>query len=78
MQAHGEGTDGEEASWLKVAAVAGSLVLTVAVFGYMVIVMKRETKMMDMDSGDIEAGAFVSGGLTNPFLRDIMFPSRDT
>ena len=49
--------------------------LTVAVFGYMVIVMKRETKMMDMDSGDIEGGAFVSGGLTNPFLRDIMFPS---
>merc|ERR1712166_19594 len=73
--AHGEGADGEEASWLKVAAVAGSLVLTVAVFGYMVIVMKRETKMMDMDSGDIEGGAFVSGGLTNPFLRDIMFPS---
>ena len=50
MQAHGEGTDGEEASWLKVAAVAGSLVLTVAVFGYMVIVMKRETKMITMGS----------------------------
>eukprot|EP00656_Telonema_subtile_P011108 TRINITY_DN15459_c0_g1_i3.p2 TRINITY_DN15459_c0_g1~~TRINITY_DN15459_c0_g1_i3.p2 ORF type:complete len:137 (+),score=22.57 TRINITY_DN15459_c0_g1_i3:768-1178(+) len=76
---HSEGS-GADGSWMKLLAVTASLVCTVGMLGYIILVMKREVAKMKIDglsaAVDLESGA---RGLqspwnkvfSNPYARDI-------
>eukprot|EP00658_Telonema_sp_P-2_P024547 TRINITY_DN19868_c0_g1_i1.p1 TRINITY_DN19868_c0_g1~~TRINITY_DN19868_c0_g1_i1.p1 ORF type:complete len:172 (+),score=27.69 TRINITY_DN19868_c0_g1_i1:304-819(+) len=79
-QQHGE----QESSGAQLAAVVGSMVLTIGVLGYMILVMKREVSTMNLN-GERERVDGIESGLesplgspvlravfaTNPYARDI-------